>query len=326
MHAIRQYEHGGPEKLLYEEAEEPVAGEGQVVIRVEAAGVHLVDTAIRKGAYSGPITGNTLPMTPGREAAGIVDAVGSGVDRDWLGKRVVVHLGPDGSGAYAERVASPALSLHEVPAHLDAGAAVAMIGTGRTALGILGLAELRSEDVVLVTAAAGGLGTLLVQLGCHHAATVIGLAGGMEKIALVQGLGADLAVDYRNEAWEEEVRSFLRDRSVSVVLDGVGGSAGRASFDLLGSGGRFIIFGWSAGEPTHFTTSDVLSKALTVRAAGPHMIQRAGGVRALETQALAEASAGLLVAPVTRFALQDAAAAHAALETRQTTGKVVLVP
>jgi NADPH2:quinone reductase len=326
MHAIRQYQHGGPEKLLWEEVDDPVAGPGQVVIAVEAAGVHLVDTAIRKGEYAGPVITSSLPMTPGREAAGVVEAVGDGVEASWLGKRVVVHLGPGGSGGYAEKVAANAASLHEIPPHLDAGAAVAMIGTGRTALGILGLAELRPEDVVLVTAAAGGLGTLFVQYGRNHSATVIGLAGGPEKVGLVDRLGAGLSVDYRNERWPDEVGEFLGGRSVSVVLDGVGGSAGRAAFDLLGSGGRFVIFGWSAGEATQFTTADVLARALTVITAGPHMVQRAGGMRALETQALAEASAGLLVPQLTRFALKDAAAAHQALETRGTVGKVVLVP
>jgi NADPH2:quinone reductase len=327
MQAIRQYEHGGPDKLLFEEVDDPVAAEGQAVIRVEAAGVHLVDTAIRKGEYAGPaIPANELPMTPGREAAGVVDSVGGEVDAQWIGKRVVLHLGPGGSGGYAERVAANVALLHEIPPHLDAAAAVAMIGTGRTALGILGLAELRPEDVVLVTAAAGGLGNLFVQYGRNHSATVIGLAGGREKVDLVSRLGADCSVDYRNEGWPDEVRRFLGGRDVSVVLDGVGGEAGRVSFDLLGSGGRFVIFGWSAGEATQFTTADVLGRALTVIAAGPHMIQRAGGMRALESQALAEASAGLLVPRVTRFALRKAAAAHRALETRGTTGKVVLEP
>jgi NADPH2:quinone reductase len=326
MHAIRQYEHGGPEKLLWEEVDDSIAGPGQVVIAVEAAGVHLVDTAIRKGEYAGTMTSGGLPMTPGREAAGVVEAVGNGVDAAWLGKRAVVHLGPGGSGGYAEKVAASAASLHEIPPHLDAAAAVAMIGTGRTALGVLGLAELRPEDVVLVTAAAGGLGNLFVQYGRNHSATVIGLAGGAEKVGLVDRLGANLSVDYRKERWPDEVREFLGERSVSVVLDSVGGTAGRAAFDLLGSGGRFVIFGWSAGEATRFTTGDIVARALTVIAAGPHMVQRAGGMRVLESQALAEASAGLLVPMLTCFALEDAAAAHQALETRQTTGKVVLVP
>jgi NADPH2:quinone reductase len=122
------------------------------------------------------------------------------------------------------------------------------------------------------------------------------------------------------------VRDYLSYRNVDVVLDGVGGAAGRAAFDLLAIGGRFIMFGWSAGEATQFTSEDLVERALTVRVAGPHMIKRAGGMRVLETQALAEAAAGLLVPQVTRFALKDAAAAHQALETRRTVGKVVLQP
>ena len=162
MHAIRQHAFGGPETLEYEEVPDPEPGEGQVRIAVEAAGVHLLDTTIRSGAGGGPFPLPDLPMTPGREVAGRVDLVGPGVDPAWRGRRVVAHLGMT-SGGYASRAVAAVGSVHEVADHVDAPAAVAMIGTGRTAMGILDVADVGAHDVVLVTAAAGGLGTLLVQ-------------------------------------------------------------------------------------------------------------------------------------------------------------------
>jgi NADPH:quinone reductase len=140
MHAIRQYEFGPPESLLYEELPDPVPAEGQVRIAVEAAGVHLIDTAIRRGEPWGyPVP--DLPMVPGREVAGKVEVVGPGVDEAWIGRRVVAHLGPV-SGGYAERAVASADALHEIPGDLAAAAAVAAIGTGRTAVAILEVAAL----------------------------------------------------------------------------------------------------------------------------------------------------------------------------------------
>src|SRR5262245_40277154 len=142
MHAIRQYEFGGPETLRYEEAPDPVPDAGQVRIRVEAAGVHLVDTMIRRGTSSGPLPPPDLPMTPGREVAGPVDGVGPNVDEAWVGRRVVAHLGP-ASGGYASLAIANEGELIALPPNVDAEAAVAMIGTGRTTLAILDVADIK---------------------------------------------------------------------------------------------------------------------------------------------------------------------------------------
>src|SRR5262245_44453581 len=136
MHAIRQHEFGGPETLRYEEVPDPVPAAGQVRISVEAAGVHLIDTTIRRGTSFGSLRPPDLPMTPGREVAGTVDAVGPKVDEAWLGRRVVAHLGP-ASGGYASLAVADEGELITLPANVDAQAAVAMIGTGRTTLAIL---------------------------------------------------------------------------------------------------------------------------------------------------------------------------------------------
>ena len=326
MHAIRQHEFGPPETLIYEEVADPVPADGQLRIAVEAAGVHLLDTTIRRGESGGPFPLPDLPMTPGREVAGRVEALGPGVDDDWLGRRVVAHLGM-ASGGYAELAVAPVGALHELPDDLEADAAVAMIGTGRTTMGILEVAQPTPDDVVLVTAAAGGIGSLLVQAAHNVGAVVAGVAGGPDKVERARKLGADVGVDYRDAAWPDTVREALEGRGVTLALDGVGGEIGRGALELLGPGGRIVMFGWSSGTPLELSTGDLYAGGITASAAvGPRIMQRPGGMRDLETRALAEAAAGRLVPSVTRFSLADAAQAHAALEGRNTVGKTVLLP
>lgn len=326
MRAIRQREFGPAENLAYEEVPEVRPAAGQVRIVVRAAGVHLIDTAIRAGRAVGPFPLPELPMTPGREAAGAVDEVGEGVDPSWIGKRVSAHLGMAGGG-YAELAVADAAALHLLPAGVADADAVAMLGTGRMTMGLLAVAQLRPEDVVLVTAAAGGIGTLLVQAGRNLGATVVGVAGGAAKVEHARKSGAAVAVDYTGGGWAEAVRRELDGRQVTVALDGVGGDPGRAALDLLGPGGRLVLFGWSSGVPAAFTSADLFERGLSATVAlGPRIANLPGGLRALEEQALAEVAAGSLVPAVQTFRLADAAAAHAALEQRATIGKVVLVP
>jgi NADPH2:quinone reductase len=326
MHAIRLHAFGPAENLTLEKTEDPEPGPGQVRIAVAAAGVHLLDAALREGAQGPAPRPTVLPTVPGREVAGTVDSLGEGVTGDWLGKRVVAHLG-FAPGGYAELAVTDADRLHEIPRNLDFAQAVAMIGTGRTALGILQFAELGPGSVAVVPAAAGGIGTLLVQYAKHAGATVIGLAGGPEKVALVRANGADLAVDYKDGDWPARVREYLGARPATVVFDGVGGTVARAAVDLLGPGGRHIVFGWSGeglGNGVPYLVDGVSEQVL-----GPVMLGKAGGpnpVRTLELRALAEAAAGRLTPAVQRYPLAEAAAAHRALETRGTTGKVVLEP
>ncbi|MFF8836386.1 zinc-binding dehydrogenase [Streptomyces sp. NPDC015130] len=334
MHAIRLHAFGPAENLTHEETADPVPAPGQVRIRVAAAGVHLLDTALRLG-QAGPFPAPAeLPTIPGREVAGTVDALGEGTDPAWLGKRVVAHLGM-APGGYAELAVTDAARLHALPDHVGEAEAVAMIGTGRTTLGILQFTELGPDSVAIVPAAAGGIGTLLVQYAKNAGATVVGLAGGPAKVALVEANGADLAVDYKEADWPEKVRAYLDElgRSATVVFDSVGGDAGRAAVDLLGEGGQHVVFGWSGaglhdGEPLTFTPEELAERGITSESVlGPVMLRKAGGdVRNLELAALAAAADGTLRPAVHRFPLEKAAEAHRALETRGTTGKVVLIP
>ncbi|MCX5287255.1 MULTISPECIES: zinc-binding dehydrogenase [unclassified Streptomyces] len=326
MHATRLHAFGPAENLRYEEVADPAPGPGQVRIAVEAAGVHLLDTALREGEQ-GPLPEPTrLPTVPGREVAGVVESLGEGVAALWLGKRVVAHLG-FAPGGYAELAVTDVDRVHEIPENLDRAEAVAMIGTGRTAMGILQFAEPGPDDVVVIPAAAGGIGTLLVQYAKNAGAVVVGLAGGPEKVARVQAGGADLAVDYNGPGWPDKIRAYLGGRPATLVFDGVGGEVAHETVALLGPGGRHLVFGWSAegirgGGP-------YLVDGVSEQVLGPVMMRKAGGpdpLRTLELRALAEAAAGRLTPAVQRFPLAEAAAAHRALETRATTGKVVLEP
>lgn len=326
MRAIVQHEFGGPEVLGYQDVPDLEPAAGQVRIAVEVCGVHLIDTAIRAGTSFGAGPAPKLPMTPGREVAGRVDQVGRNVDRSWLGRQVVTHLGA-ASGGYASQAVAAVASLHLVPEALGAAEAVAAIGTGRTALGILDQIDLTAADVVLIPSAAGGLGALLVQAAVGRGAYVVGLAGGPEKVALVRGLGAQVAIDYRASGWREELAGL--GRAPTLVLDGVGGEVGQVAFELLAPGGTHAIFGWSSGQPhtERAGPEDEATPKTVTTVLGPGLTAREGGMRSLESEALSRAADDSLRPVVgARFPLAQAAEAHRALVGRRTHAKVVLVP
>jgi NADPH:quinone reductase len=327
MQAIRQHAFGGPGELRLELIADPHPADGQVRIRVDSAGVHLLDAMIRQGRAGGSQPLPELPMTPGREVAGTIDNIGDGVAGQLLGRRVVADLG-SASGGYAELALAPVESLHLLPEGLEPDQAVTMIGTGRTAMAILEVAAPTADDVVVVTAAAGGIGTLLVQACRAVGATVVGVAGGQPKVSLVRELGASSAVDYTAPGWPDAVRAAVGGRPVTLALDGVGGDIGRAALELLGVGGRLVMFGQSSGTVTQLSTGDLYARGITASAAiGARIMRRPGGLRPLEISALQAAADGRLT-PVLgqRFALADAALAHEAIQSRSTTGKTVLNP
>ncbi|MCL3836672.1 alcohol dehydrogenase catalytic domain-containing protein [Aeromicrobium duanguangcaii] len=315
MHAIRHHDFGPADILRLETLPDLVPGEGQVRIRVDAVGVHLLDTSIRAGDAFGAGDRPALPMIPGREVAGVVDDVGAGVDGSWLGRSVVAHLG-FASGGYAEQAVVDSHRAHLVPAGLDAATAVATIGTGRTATAILELAELKPQDVVVVTSAAGGLGPLLLQGAATAGARTVGLAGGPDKTALVARFGATLALDHQRPDWQLPLREV---GTPTVVLDGVAGPIGRALYRSLAPGGRLVRFGWSSGEPNDY---DDPSRPV-IDVLGPTILDR---LDEFERAALRAAADGTRVPHVgTVLPLSEAAAAHRALESRASVGKVVLL-
>ena len=320
MHAIRLHAFGPPDNLVLEELPDLTPGPGEVRIAVEASGVHLLDTAIRRGD-PGPLPPPELPTVPGREVAGVVDAVGADADPAWLGKRVVAHLGPV-PGGYAEQAVTGGDQLFRVPAHVSFPDAVAAVGTGRTALGVVELEPAAATDIVLVPSAAGGLGWLLVQSALAAGATVVAAARG-DRTAVLAELGAHVVVDYAQPGWDEKVRA--ETGGVSLVYDGVGGALGRQSMELLRPGGRLVMFGYSAGTPTQVSTDDLIGRGITAGwSLGPRMMALPGGIPGLAGGALARVASGEWHPLVSTYPLAEAARAHADLEGRRALGKVVL--
>jgi NADPH2:quinone reductase len=241
-----------------------------------------------------------------------------GDDSPWSGARVVASL--NGTGGYAERAVATASALIRIPDELATRDAVALLADGRTALALAGRVNLRTGDTVLVEAAGGGVGTLLVQIARRAGARVVALAGQPRKLALARDLGADVTVDYSRDGWERQVHDVVGE--VDVVFDGVGGDIGLAAFGLLGAGGRFCPFGMASGKFAPVTPELAQDRQVTVQAG-------AGGspehLAALARMALAEAAAGRLRPVVGQeFELAEAARAHAAIEARETVGKTLL--
>lgn len=322
MHAVVLHEFGPAQHLRYEAVPDPLPGPGEVRITVMAAGVHQIETAMRQGLDIGPPLPE-LPSIFGGEVAGVVESVGPDVDQAWIGAEVVTAHGRP--GGYAELAVAEVPSLHRIPTGLGYEAAVTMVVTGTTTIGLLDIAELTSDDVVLVTSAAGGIGRLVVQFARNLGATVIGAAGGPAKTAAVRDLGADIAVDYNQPDWASTVRDALGERGVTVVLDGVEGDKGRTAFGLLAEGGRYITIGAASREEFRPAETELKERGVTFTDALAVLLESQDATTD-QTRALAAAANGSLVPAFHTFSLSQAAQAHAALETRATTGKVILVP
>ena len=312
-------EFGPPDVLTVAEVDEPIPGDREVLIDVAFANVTFVDTQVRAGRPPNPALSPPLPLIPGNGVGGVVVAVGRDVEPGAVGRRVLARTG--GSGGYAERVAVAADELIPVPDALDLRDAVALLADGRTALGLMRAAAPRPGEVVLVEAAAGGVGSLLVQLACRVGARVIGAAGGARKAAVARSLGADVAVDYTEADWPVHVREAAGG-AIDVAFDGVGGAVGRAAFALLRPGGRLSIYGMASGAFTRVDDEEARRAGVTVlrgMALGPaeHL--------ALTVEALDAAAAGDLRPVVGQVVpLERAADAHAAIESRATVAKTLL--
>ncbi|MBF9068344.1 zinc-binding dehydrogenase [Streptacidiphilus fuscans] len=318
-------EYGGPEQLRLESVPDLVPGPGELLVRVEAAGVQFVETQVRAGLMAGtPLAPPVLPWVPGNEVAGTVAATGEGVDPSLVGARVAGRT--QQGGGYAESALLREQDIHRIPESLGAAAAVSLLGTGRTAVGLTELAELGPDDVVLVESAASAVGTLLLQLARQASVRqVVGLARGERKLALAEEFGADTVLDYAEPGWS----SALHEAGVSVVFDGVGGAIGREAFELLRPGGRFVAFGFSSGVGTAIAPGEAEQRGVTSLAYwGPPTGARSPEVQFRQTRdLLAAVAAGRIRTLVGQtFPLRDAAAAHAAIERRETVGKTVLLP
>ncbi|BCY08129.1 zinc-binding dehydrogenase [Actinoplanes sp. L3-i22] len=319
MRAIQVATFGGPEVLTVAELPEPVPGPGQVVIGMAAADVIFLDTLLR-GGWGQNFFPLTLPYVPGGGGAGVVVATGDGVDPAWIDRRVVVRAG----AGYAERVVADVGEIMPVPDGLSFETAAALVHDGVTALGMDRLGMPERGAWVLVSAAAGGAGSLLVQLAVDAGARVVAAASSDVKRALARRLGATITVDYTRPDWISRVREATGG-GAALVYDGAGGPLGTATLDAVADGGRFITYG--SGDGLAAPDSEVAARrgiqVCTPLLDGPPNRQT---VRELLGLALERAARGQLRPAVgATYPLERAADAHRALASRATVGKSLLL-
>jgi NADPH2:quinone reductase len=321
MKAIRVHELGGPEVLRYEEVPVPEPQAGQALVKIEAVGLNYIDCNFRIGAYK-----TTLPFIPGMEAAGTVTMTGSAVADIRVGDRVVYapHM-----GAYAEYSVVPADRLVRIPDGLDARSAAAALLQGMTAHYLAtGTYPLKSSDTALVYAAAGGVGSLLIQIAKMRGARVFGAVSTQEKAQLVRAAGADEVILYADRDFAAEVMGLTDGKGVNVVYDSVGRTTFDQSLKCLAVRGVLALFGQSSGpvppvDPLRlwknsvYLTRPALADYVGTRA---ELLERAGDV-------LRWVASGKLQLRINQILpLKEASEAHRLLQARKTTGKVLLIP
>ncbi|RWM09970.1 MAG: quinone oxidoreductase [Mesorhizobium sp.] len=322
--AIRIHAHGGPEVLTYEDADPGQPGAGQVLVRHTAIGLNFIDVYHRSGLYPPP---GGFPLIPGGEAAGVVLAVGDGVD--WLtpGDRIAYAVNV---GAYCEERVIAADRVVKLPDGISDEQAAAMMLKGMTAEYLLRRTyHVKAGDTILYHAAAGGVGLILGQWAKHLGATVIGTASSADKIELAKAHGFDHVVNYKEQDFVAGVAAFTGGRKCDVVYDSVGNDTFPASLDCLRPLGMFVSFGQSSGPIPPFSIS-LLAQKGSLYATRPTIF-----VYNAKREDLV-ASAGALFDVVLsgaveikinqRYALKDAAKAQSDLEGRKTTGTTVLIP
>jgi len=321
-HVIRIHENGGPEVLRWEEVELGRPGPDQVRIRQTAAGLNFIDTYHRTGLYPLP-----LPAVLGREAAGVVDAVGSSVEHLAPGDRVAYALE---AGAYAEARLIAADRLVKLPETIDDRTAAAMMLKGLTAHYLLRRTyRVESGDTVLLHAAAGGVGLIACQWAKALGATVIGTVGSQAKAELAQAHGCDHPVLYKEENFVDRVREITDGRGVRVVYDSVGRDTFQGSLDCLQPLGMMVSFGQSSG-PSEPLPLGVLAQKGSLYLTRPTLatyIASREDLTAAADELFDVVNRGSVRIEVRQtYPLRDAARAHADLEARRTTGSTVLLP
>lgn len=322
MKAIRVHKLGGPEVLQLEEIETPTPKDGEVLIKVAAAGINYADLSQRQGTY---LSRTRTPLTLGSEVAGTIAALGPGVTAPAVGTRVAAF----GNGGYAEYTTTAANMVIPIPETISFAEAAAFPVQGITAYQLLReSAHLGSGESVLVHAAAGGVGTLVVQLAkLMGAGTVLGTASNPTKLELVRSLGADVAINYTEPTWVEQVKSATGGKGADIILEMVGGDIAEQSLQCLAPFGRMVVFGAASGNITQFTGIQLMYKNQAIIGYWlTAWLQRPDRIAVAVTelmQYLAQGKVKIIVGK--SFPLADAAEAHRTIASRQTTGKVVLL-
>lgn len=315
MKAIRLNELGGADKLTLEEIEKPTPKADEVLIKVAAAGINYADTMMRAGNY---LTKPELPLTLGYEAAGTIEELGAEVTKFQKGQRV---LATTSSGGYAEFATAKANQVIPIPDELGFGESTALLVQGLTALGLLN--GTKAGDSILIHAAAGGVGTLLVQLAKHKGLRVLGTASSEQKLQMVADLGADFAINYTDDDWTDEVLKATDGKGVNWIIEMVGGDIVAKNLKVLAKHGTMWVYGSASGEDFKVSVLSLMAKNHTIH--GYWLMNESVENRIAFTKELLEhLNAGRLKIQVTEFPLEQAKEAHEAIESRKTTGKVVL--
>ena len=321
--AIRVHKHGGPEVLSYEDVESVTPAEGQVLVRNHAIGLNFIDTYFRSGTYAAP----QMPFVPGNEGAGEVISVGPGVTEFKSGDRVA-YSGP--LGAYASERIVPVAMLVKLPDAVSYEQAATMMLKGLTAEYLLHRTyKVKRGDTILVHAAAGATGQLLVQWGKHLGATVIATVGSDDKAKIASSLGADHVINYASGEFAEAVKSATNGHLCEVVYDGVGKTTLLGSLDCLKPFGLLASFGSASGNADPLNIGLLAGKGslyVTRPTLFTHISKRETLIEMAKNLFDVVASGAVKSEVSNQFALKDAAQAHRALEGRKTTGATVLLP
>ena len=322
MLAIRIHQTGGPEVLQADDLAQPQPGRGQLRLRVEAAGVNFIDTYQRSGLYK-----VVLPFLPGMEAAGVVTAVGDGVTGFHVGDHVATT---HAQGSYAAETIVPATHALPVPVGVAIPTAAALLAQGLTAHFLAtDTFPLKPGDLALVHAGAGGVGLLLIQIARMRGARVIATVGSDAKVDLAREAGAEAVCVYTRENFTEAVRRFTGGRGVDVAYDSVGKQTFEGTLDSLCPRGLFVSYGNASGPVPAFAPLVLAQKGslFLTRPTLNHYIRTPEELRARAHDLFAWLAAGTLKVRIgATFPLAAAADAHRAIESRGTTGKVLLLP
>jgi len=322
MKAIRVHAPGGSDALRYEDVPRPTPGPGQVLVKIEAAGVNFIDVYQRTGLYKVP-----LPFTLGQEAAGGVAAVGPGVSEPKVGDRVAYT---SILGAYAEYAVVPAERVVVLPDGVSTKQGAAAMLQGMTAHYLATATyPLKSDDACLVHAAAGGVGLLLCQVAKLRGARVVGTVSTREKAALARAAGADEVILYTEQDFEPEVKRLTNGAGLRVIYDSVGKTTFEKGLSCLAPRGVMVLFGQSSGPVGPFDPQVLSQKGslFLTRPTLAHYILTRAELVARAGEVLGWIKSGQLKLRIEReLPLGQAAEAHRLLEGRKTTGKVLLVP
>ena len=259
-----------------------------------------------------------LPFVPGFEVAGTIEQIGEDVTDLRAGQRVLAMMR---GGGYAEYAVASARQTIAIPDELSFGEATALLVQGLTALGLL--EDLKAGQSILIHAAAGGVGQMLVQLAKIKGAMVIGTASSAEKLEKVANLGADFGINYSEDDWTQQVLDATESKGADLIIEMVGGETGARNFECLATKGTMIVYGAASGEDFQISALSLLGKMQTVKGYNLNLETPANMSR-FTSELLEHVGAGRLEVAVTEFPLEQAAEAHKAIEGRKTTGKVVL--